>query len=75
MFFFIGFFSITKALTLLVASVCKNILECIGCPPLLLRLTSSLHMNVTKQFNKSISDRFGVKSVVKEGSVLVAFGI
>lgn len=76
---YIAFIDLTKAFDLVSRSGLFSLLQKIGCPPRLLQMVKSFHvdMNSTVCFNGGTSDAFPVSSGVKQGCVLAPtlFGI
>ncbi len=76
---YIAFIDLTKAFDLVSRSDLFRILQKIGCPPQLLAVVTSFHVNMrsTVCFNGATSESFLVSSGVKQGCVLTPtlFGI
>lgn len=76
---YISFIDLTKAFDLVSRDGLFKILPKIGCPPKLLSLVTSFHVDMkgTVQFNGSSSEPFSINSGVKQGCVLAPtlFGI
>ncbi len=76
---YIAFIDLTKAFDLVSRSGLFRILQKIGCPPQLLAVVTSFHVNMrsTVCFNGATSESFLVSSGVKQGCVLAPtlFGI
>ena len=76
---YIAFVDLTKAFDTVSRPSLYKVLKRIGCPPTLLQLIISFHEDMTAciQYEGNISDRFDVKSGVKQGCVLAPtlFGI
>ena len=76
---YIAFVDLTKAFDTVSRPSLYKVLKRIGCPPTLLQLIISFHedMSACIQYEDCISDRFDVKSGVKQGCVLAPtlFGI
>jgi len=75
----IAFVDLTKAFDTVSRPGLFRVLEAIGCPPKLLRITKSFHdeMQGTVQYDGTQSDKFPIISGVKQGCVLAPtlFGI
>ena len=76
---YLAFIDLTKAFDLVSRNGLFALLERIGCPPKLLKMITSFHvdMNGTVQFDGSSSDPFPIKNGVKQGCVLAPtlFGV
>ena len=76
---YFAFIDMTKAFDLVSRTGLFKLLEKIGCPPKLLSIIASFHVNMhgTVIFDREISEPFKIESGVKQGCVLAPtlFGI
>ena len=69
--FYLAFIDLTKAFDMVSRTGLFKLVEKIGCPPKLLSIIASFHVNMhdTVSFDREISEPFKIDSEVKQGCV------